>query len=184
MVKERRKHIVFPLMVHHSAAITCHAGDSDVPITVNRSQNFTRRFQFIKHFFAVGIRATVQPMNQGIHSWLSVKNVNGAQHITGLRYVDFDGIVHATAGQNLNIRSIRQARKDVRTLALAGNLTVVVFDLMPMKTVAPIHTPVGAKEASVNAGGVSGVTEFSNNHLPLVGNTIIVRVGQLPNIWW
>jgi hypothetical protein len=46
---------------------------------------------------------------------------------------------------------------------------------------APVEAAVGMQEGAVDVGGVAGVVEATDDHFALVGDAVIVSIGQLPD---
>ena len=149
-----------------------------------RAQQVAGDFDFAEHLLAMRVGTAVQPMHQAIDSRTRVKNVDRPQHVARIGEVDFDGIVHAAAAVNLRVRSVGPTREDVRSFTLTGDVAVVVFELVPVITVGPIQPTIGAKKAAMNAGRVAVVAELVDDDFALVGDAVVVGVGQSPNVRW
>ena len=155
-----------------------------MPEAMHRAQHFTRHLDFRKNSLAMRIRTTIQPVYKAIHPWPRVEDIDRAKHLPFNSEIDFNRIVHPAATVDAHVGPIGPTRENVRTFALTRDLTVLVTERVAVKPVAPVETPVRTRNATMYAGRVAGETEFFDDHIPLVRNTVSVGVLQSPDAGW
>src|SRR5687768_16895697 len=126
------------------------------------------------------ISPAVKPMHKAVHARPGVEDIDRAQDFAFFGEIDLDGVVHAASAVEADIGTVRAAGEDIRAFPFAGNFSLLVAELVPMIAVAPIEPTIGTEKAAVDVGGISRVTEFAHELVPLVGDAIVIRVLQPP----
>ena len=95
----------------------------------------------------------------------NVEDGHRAQRLALLGERDFDGIVHAAAGERLDLLAVEPAAKQPRGQPLADLVAVLVDKVVAVSAVAPVEPAVGAEEAAVDIGRIAREAELADQHL-------------------
>ncbi len=127
------------------------------------------------------IDAAVEPVDDRISAWLGVVEVLHADDVAIRGEIYFDGVVAAAEGVPGNVATVGLAAPDAAGERFIDEGAVFLRDLVAFAAVAPVEAAVWMEEGAVDVGGVAGVVEAADDHLTLVGDAVVVGVGEFPD---
>lgn len=126
------------------------------------------------------INATVEPVDDGIATRLGVVEVLHADDVARGGEIDFDGIVATAEGVPGDVAAVGLTAPDATGEGGIDRGAVLLFHIVSLAAMAPIKPSIGMEEGAVDIGGISGVIESTDDHFTLIGDSVVVGVGELP----
>jgi len=80
-----------------------------------------------------------------------------------------------------DIRAVGFARPDARRETGMDERAILLFHFVALPAMTPIESAIGMEEGPVNVRCVACVFEAADDHLALIGHTVAVGIGQLPD---
>jgi hypothetical protein len=170
------------LRKHHAAACKTGPADCDVTEVVHDRHGLQRARQAGDGLHLVGafINTAVEPVHDGVAARLAVVEILRADDLALGREIDLHGVVAARERMPPHVVTAGLAGPDAAGEPLVHERAVLLHDLVPLASVAPVEAAVGMQEGAVHIRGVAGVLEASDDHLALVGDAVVIRVRKLP----
>jgi hypothetical protein len=126
------------------------------------------------------INSAVHPVYEAI-SPLPIKQIHRAEHLTFLGEINLDRIIHLATAVDLNVASIRLARKNASCFALAQDVATVDTELVSMPTFAPVDPITRPEEAAMHIRSVAGIPKLIDDLLANVRDSVVVGILQTPD---
>jgi hypothetical protein len=158
------------------------AGDGDVAEVVDDGHFLEGAGEAFDGFHLVGafIDAAIEPVHEGVAPGVGVVEVDGADEIAFGGEGETGGVVGTAEGVPLNVGAVGVAGPDAGGEAFADERAVFLFDVVVFAAVAPVEAAIGVELGAVDVGGVAGVVEAGDDFFPLVGDAVVVGVGEFP----
>ena len=150
---------------------------------MDRAKNGAGGLQFFKDLFTMRICTTVKPMYKAIDAGPSIENVDGTEDFTRWCEVDFNWVIHAATTVTANVGPRNGARENIRTFAGSGNVSILIFELVSVISVAPVQSAVRSEKTTMDTSAVTTKTETIDNDIAFVGDAVTGGVGESPDIW-